>query len=159
MVALGTYGRPGVLLNPELLSEHEGDANARGVVFGRFRESWVVEQNLQTQEIGRWPEDNSRAWRKCKGIGQSVEIVTSSPRSRTRERDVWIYAYEDAALRGNGITGRLGLAAGEILGNNYVLRRGCQISVGSHLARVKEALPITRRPPVAHRRPVCAWAW
>lgn len=36
--ALGTYGRPGVLLDPELLSEHEGDANARGVVFGRFRE-------------------------------------------------------------------------------------------------------------------------
>lgn len=98
MVALGTYGRPGVLLNPELLSEHEGDANARGVVFGRFRESWVVEQNLQTQEIGRWPEDNSRAWRKCKGIGQSVEIVTSSPRSRTRERDVWMYTSEDAAL-------------------------------------------------------------
>ena len=50
VVALGTYGRPGVLLNPELLSEHEGDANLRGVVFGRFRESWVVEQNLQTQK-------------------------------------------------------------------------------------------------------------
>ena len=31
VVALGTYGRPGVLLDPELLSEHEGDANARGV--------------------------------------------------------------------------------------------------------------------------------
>ena len=71
VVALGTYGRPGVLLNPELLSEHEGDANARGVVFGRFRESWVVEQNLQTQEIGRWPEDNSRAWRNAKALGRA----------------------------------------------------------------------------------------